>query len=85
MIEILNSTGINGLASSFQEKLVEQGMNVIRIGNYGDSTLEHTKIIVKEEGTGEDLLPYFEDATIEVGTLENGIDIRIILGTNDGK
>lgn len=85
VIEILNSTGINGLASSFQEKLVEQGMNVIRIGNYGDSTLEHTKIIVKEEGTGEDLLPYFEDATIEVGTLENGIDIRIILGTNDGK
>lgn len=84
VIEILNSTGINGLASSFQEKLVEQGMNVISIGNYSDSMLEHTKIIVKEEGYGEDLLPYFNDATIEVGELGNGIDIRIILGTNDG-
>lgn len=85
VIEILNSTGINGLASSFQEKLVEQGMNVISIGNYSDSTLEHTKIIVKEEGYGEDLLPYFKDATIEVGNLRNGVDICIILGTNDGK
>lgn len=84
VIEILNSTGINGLASSFQEKLVEQGMNVISIGNYSDSMLEHTKIIVKEEGYGEDLLQYFNDATIEVGELGNGIDIRIILGTNDG-
>lgn len=84
VIEILNSTGINGLASSFQEKLVEQGMNVISIGNYSDSMLEHTKIIVKEEGYGEDLLQYFKDATIEVGELGNGIDIRIILGTNDG-
>lgn len=85
VIEILNSTGINGLASSFQEKLVEQGMNVISIGNYSDSTLEHTKIIVKEEGYGEDLLLYFKDATIEVGNLRNGVDICIILGTNDGK
>lgn len=84
VIEILNSTGINGLASSFQEKLVEQGMNVISIGNYSDSMLEHTKIIVKEEGDGEDLLPYFKDATIEVGELNSGIDIRIILGSNDG-
>lgn len=84
VIEILNSTGINGLASSFQEKLVEQGMNVISIGNYSDSMLEHTKIIVKEEGYGEDLLQYFKDATIEVGELGNGIDIRIILGTSDG-
>lgn len=84
VIEILNSTGINGLASSFQEKLVEQGMNVISIGNYSDSVLECTKIIVKEEGYGEDLLPYFKDATIEVGELSSGVDIRIILGTNDG-
>lgn len=83
-IEILNSTGINGLASSFQEKLVEQGMNVISIGNYSDSMLEQTKIIVKEEGIGEDLLQYFKDATIEVGELSNDVDIRIILGTSDG-
>ena len=81
----MNSTGINGLASSFQEKLVEQGMNVISIGNYSDSMLEQTKIIVKEEGIGEDLLQYFKDATIEVGELSNDVDIRIILGTSDGK
>ncbi len=84
-IEILNSTGINGLASSFQEKLVEQGMNVISIGNYSDSMLENTKIIVKEEGVGQDLLQYFKNATIEVGEVGNDIDIRIILGTSDGK
>lgn len=84
-IEILNSTGINGLASSFQEKLVEQGMNIISIGNYSGSILEKTRIVVKEEGMGEDLAAYFKDAVIEVGELSNDIDIRIILGTDDGK
>ena len=83
-IEILNSTKVNGLASAFQNKLVEQGMNVIRIGNYDGATLENTRIIVKEEGYGEDLLEYFKDADIEVGTLSKDVEIRVILGTKDG-
>lgn len=83
-VEILNSTKVNGLASAFQNKLAEQGINVIRIGNYSGETLEKTKIIVKEEGYGEDLLDYFKDAQIQVGELGNDIEIRIIIGQKDG-
>jgi hypothetical protein len=83
-MEVLNSTKINGLASSYQEKLIQQGMNVIRIGNYNDTTLEYTKIVVKQQGYGQDLLQYFENATVEVGELEPGVDIRIIIGQADG-
>lgn len=84
-IEILNSTQINGLASSFQEKLIEQGMNVIRIGNYDGTMLPHTKIVVKEEGCGKDLLTYFKNATVEVGKVSQDIDICIIIGQDDGE
>ena len=83
-IEILNSTNINGLASSYQEKLIEQGMHVVRIGNYENETLEQTKILVKEEGMGQDLLSYFKDADIEVSQLESDMDISIIIGSQDG-
>ena len=83
-LEVLNSTKINGLASSYQEQLIQQGMNVVRIGNYTDSTLEYTKIIVKEERYGQDLLKYFNHATIEVGELGPDVDIRIIIGSQDG-
>lgn len=82
-IEILNSTKVNGLASAFQEKLVEQGMNVISIGNYEEQTLENTKILVKKNNYGKDLLSYFNNASIEEGELDSDVDICIILGTSD--
>lgn len=83
-IEILNSTKINGLASSFQEKLIQEGMNVSRIGNYDGTMLAHTKIVVKKEGYGKDLLAYFKDATIEIGQVGQDVDICIIIGEEDG-
>ena len=84
-IEILNSTKINGLASSFQEKLIQEGMNVSRIGNYDGKMLTNTKIVVKKEGYGKDLLTYFNDATIEVGQTGQDVDICIIIGEKDGQ
>jgi hypothetical protein len=32
---------------------------------------------------GQDLLSYFPSATIEVGTIDSGVDIQIIVGTAD--
>lgn len=83
-IEILNSTKVNGLASSFRERLVENGMNVTRIGNYNGAMLEETKIIVKEKGYGKDLLKLFHNASVEVGQVSNDVDICVILGQEDG-
>ena len=83
-VRILNSTKVNGLASSYQEKLVEAGVNVTNIGNYNGQTLTNTKIYVREAGYGEDLLQYFNNAEIEVGQVDEGLDMCIVLGTADG-
>ena len=83
-IVVLNSTKINGLASAYQDKLESEGFNITRIGNYGGKVLQQTKIVVSEESCGQDLLNYFNDACVEVGNLEQGVDIFIILGENDG-
>ena len=42
---------------------------------------EKTKIIVKEDGLGEDLLEFVGTASIEVGNLPEGVEIQILLGT----
>ena len=83
VIRILNGSGITGLAAAYQSRLAEEGYTVSGIGNYQNSSLAATKIIVKEEGTGTDLLQYFNDAIIETGETTEGCDIEIILGEAD--
>lgn len=83
IIRILNGSGITGLAAAYQSRLDEEGYTVSGIGNYQSSSLAVTKIIVKEEGTGTDLLKYFKDAIIETGETAEGCDIEIILGEAD--
>lgn len=80
---ILNSTTTNGLAAKWQERMTANGYNINKVDTYRDAALEHAKIIVRSEGMGKDLLQYFPSGTIEVGELEEGIDIKIILGTSD--
>ena len=53
------------------------------IGNYTDEILTDTRILVREDETGYDLLSYFQNASIETAELPEGIDIEIILGTAD--
>ena len=89
-ILVLNSTGVAGLAKSWMDKLSGEGFTEIATGNYSLSREEQTKIYVQEEGMGEDLIEYFQDAVIEVGTLSSGIDVStagvdifIVIGKND--
>jgi hypothetical protein len=82
-IEVLNSTDTAGVAAGWQETLNAAGFNVSQIGNYEADTLTNTKIVVTEDGMGQDLLQYFTNATIEVGTIDSGVDIQIIIGTAD--
>ncbi|MCT4542477.1 MAG: LCP family protein [Vallitalea sp.] len=84
-IQILNSTKLGGFASRTQKKLINDGFNVVKIGDYRTEVYKKTKIIIPNEGMGEDLSHYFKDATIELkpDDLPEGIDIRIILGTDD--
>lgn len=83
MISVLNGSQVSGVAAGFQQVLEEAGYTIEGIGNYEEEVLEHTKIIVREEGEGEDLKAFFTNPVIEVGTPPEGIDIQIIVGTAD--
>ncbi|BCN32655.1 LytR C-terminal domain-containing protein [Anaeromicropila herbilytica] len=82
-IQILNASEIPGLAAKFQDKLTLSGYTVTGIGNYDQGVLTNTRIVVKDESMGSDLLENFNNAEISVGELPEGVDIQIILGTND--
>ena len=82
-IYVANGARVTGLAASYQEILVNAGYTVTGIGNYDGDVLEDTRILVREEGMGYDLLSYFNNASIETGELPEGIDIEIIVGAGD--
>lgn len=82
-IIVLNGSNINGLASKTRTMLNSDGFSVNKIGDYVDETFTRTKIIVKKEGVGNDLAKYFNSPVVEVGDVQEGFDIEIILGTAD--
>ncbi len=80
-IEILNGSGITGLAALYENELKADGYTVTHIGNYTLGKLTESRIIVKEYGIGKDLLGYVGKGSVETGELPEGIDIQILLGT----
>lgn len=74
-----------GLAGRFTETLEADGYTLTEPTNYTGTQSAQTRIQVKSEGVGEDLVSYFTDAKIEVAPEEvpAGADIRIILGTKE--
>lgn len=94
-IVVLNSTGTKGLAGAWVEKLKAEGYTNIYAGNYKVGQLAASKILAAAEGTGTDLVSYFNGAAIETGGLTSGfnlsdsaiptddIDLFIIIGTDD--
>ena len=86
-IEIANGGEIMGLAGRARDTLEAEGFTISAISTYNGEQTEYTRIIVKEEGQGEDLLPYFDNAVIIVDDLLLGgnDDILIILGNGQGE
>lgn len=84
-ISLLNGSNITGLASKYSDIIQNAGFGVAEVGNYTDDILQNTKIIVAQEGMGRDLLPLFQDAVVEVGTVPVGFDIQIILGVSENR
>ena len=82
-IIVLNGSRINGLASATKTKLEAEGFTVGDIGDYTDETLTRTRIIVKKDGIGKDLIGYFNEPELVTGEVQEGYDIEIILGTAD--
>lgn len=82
-IELYNSAYVAGLAAQWEAYLEEEGYTISLVDSYQDEgPLSTTRIVVTEEGMGEDLLTYFPDATIEVDDIDTGGDIQIYIGTD---
>lgn len=84
LIEVSNGGNVAGLAGRFTEMLSGEGFRLTDPTNYNGEQLNYTRIQVKTEGAGEDLVKYFNNAKVELAPDEVGsADIRIILGTNE--
>ena len=84
LIEVANGGEVAGLAGRFTEKLAGEGFRLAEPTTYHGEQVDYTRIQVKTEGAGEDLVKYFDDASVESAPSDMGsADIRIILGTNE--
>ena len=83
----INGGEIMGLAGRARDTLEDEGFTISKVSTYKGDQTEYTRIIVKEEGQGQDLLPYFDNAVIIVDDLLLGgnDDILIILGIGQGE
>ena len=89
-ILVLNSTETKGLAAAWADKLKAAGFTNVETGNYSAEELTDSKIVVTEEGMGQDLVSQFSNAAVTVGEAPSGIDVStdgysifIIIGTAD--
>ena len=84
LIEVSNGGNVTGLAGRFTEKLANEGFRLTDPTTYSGEQVDYTRIQVKTEGAGEDLVKYFDKARVETAPSDMGsADIRIILGTNE--
>lgn len=85
LIEVSNGGTVNGLAGKFSDKLKQEGYRMASATTYTGQQVNYTRIQVKKEGVGGDLVQYFRDAKVEVApsAISGDADIRIILGTNE--
>lgn len=85
MIEVSNGGNVTGLAAEYTKKLEDAGYRVASPTNYSGQQNTYTRIQVKSEGLGSDLISFFKDAKVEVAPNEIGsnVEIRIILGTKE--
>lgn len=82
-IELYNAAYVAGLAGEWEAYLEEEGFNISLVDSYQEEgPISTTRIVVAEEGMGEDLLQYFPDAEIETGNIDTGGDIQIYIGTD---
>ena len=83
-ISVLNGTRIGGVASGVADRLYMLGYQIANIGLYTGSQEYRTRINVREEGMGEDLLDYFNNAIVRVDSGMSGdFDIVIIVGRSE--
>ena len=76
---VYNGTDISGLAAKTKETLEKAGYRVVKTGNYPTKPVEKTILKVYAEAIGEELLPYFTGAEIQVDESLKGKEEEIVI------
>ncbi len=85
-IVILNGGYQSGLAGDKRQMLEDAGFTVSDVGDSREEKTTNTRIFVRRDGQGQDLLPFFKDATVIVDAeATTEYEIIIILGTDEPK
>lgn len=91
-IMMINNLGVENLATVWSRRLTAEGHTVTAIGLSNDPISAKTVIYVSEEGKGEELLEFFPEAEIKIGSREgeinvndNGANVYIVFGMNDSE
>ncbi len=84
-IEVANGGYKSGFAAENQQMLENEGFTISGISTYNGEKTANTRIFVSEEGMGKDIQGYYPNSEIivEPSMLGEGIDILIILGTDE--
>jgi anionic cell wall polymer biosynthesis LytR-Cps2A-Psr (LCP) family protein len=83
-IQVLNGSRIAGLGSEFADRLVSEGYTVLDTGINTGANENTSRILVREEGMGEDLIPYFNNVVINSNhSIQQEYDIVIVLGRGE--
>ena len=83
-IAVLNGTNIGGIARNIADHLDMRGYQIVHIDRYTGNFENRTRINVREEGLGYDLVDYFQNAVVRVDNrISADFDIVIIVGRSE--
>ena len=83
-IQVLNGGYVNGQASETQNSLLSTGYNVTSVGTYQGEKANNTRIFVKEEGMGDEIVREFIGGEVIVDpNIANNFDIVVVLGIGE--
>lgn len=86
-LEVLNGSGIAGLAKTSADKLEALGYKIVKVGNSGKNNVVKTEIQISEEFSGKseellkDISENFKDATVSGVLKDSTASARVILGS----
>ena len=76
---VYNGTNISGLAAKTKAALEKAGYRVVKTGNYPTKPVAKTILKVYAQAIGEELLPYFKGAEIQVDESLKGKEEEIVI------
>ena len=83
-IAVFNGTNIGGVARTAADRLHLSGYQIVHVGPYLGNREYRTRINVREEGLGEDLVDYFNNAVIMIDSrMSADFDIMVIVGRSE--